>query len=334
MARPTLNSLLSRVDEHVSLFHFDYGGLPRAVEADEILREIWLEDTYHSSALEGNALSKKQVADLVVRGEASGRLSDALEVAGYSEAARWVYRHAQDYHLPERGVPQTVISHVHQLLMAPSWQMSPFSDGSRPGEWRTQAIRINGSAVKTTPAIAIESTLDEWVSASKLMQREEGEHAITHLARLHAWFERIHPFADGNGRTGRLVLNFMLLQRGYPPAVLHSTERRRYLKALAQSDAGVHGPLTEMLARAIETSINQFLIPQLAGDKRLVPLPALAEYSGYSPAYLRQLAHGSRLRATREGRIWMSSRKWVDEYKESRSNRGRRSEVEKDAIGT
>src|SRR2546421_8490238 len=98
------------------MFRSHDGGLPRAVEADEILREIWIEDTFHSSALEGNPLSRGQVQRLLDEGEASGPLAQALEIQGYARAARWVYETAPEHRL-EDGVPLGVVQHVHRLLV-------------------------------------------------------------------------------------------------------------------------------------------------------------------------------------------------------------------------
>jgi hypothetical protein len=177
--------------------------------------------------------------------------------------------------------------------------------------------------VKTTPPAALDGAMQDWVDASAHGPRDD-EHPIAFIARLHAWFERIHPFVDGNGRAGRLLLNFMLIQRGYPPAVLMASERKRYLDALGLADRDNASSLTELVGRGVESSINRFLIPKLAGDARLVPLPALAEGTEFKVSYLRNLAMSGRLRATKEGRIWLSSRTWLQEYRDSRSNRGRR----------
>jgi len=174
-----------------------------------------------------------------------------------------------------------------------------------------------------TPPNAIDGAIQDWIDASGAVS--DHDHTLLHVASHHAWFERIHPFADGNGRVGRLLMNFMLLQRGYPPAVLLDTSRRRYLDSLEKADRGNPAALTELIARAIEASINRFLIPRLAGDARLMPLAALAEGSEYSADYLRTLAVAGRLRAAREGRIWLSSRAWLKDYRATRNSRGRRS---------
>jgi fido (protein-threonine AMPylation protein) len=320
--RPSLEALLERVDEQVGLFHRDYGGLPRAVEADQILREIWIEDTYHSSALEGNPLSKRQVAQILEEGRATGTLTDSLEIEGYGKAARWVYAEAPSYPSAE-GVPLAVIQTVHRLLLGPAWALDPPDDGSMAGSWRKRGMKITGSKVRTTPPIAIDGVIQDWIDQSGEAKPSDG-HVLIHAGRMHAWFERIHPFADGNGRTGRLLLNFTLIQRGYPPAVLVLATRKKYLEALARADAGSPRALTELVARAIESSLNKFLIPSLAGDARLVPLAALAEGTEFTADYLRTLVASDRLHAVRDGRIWLSSRLALEEYRESRSRRGRK----------
>jgi Fic/DOC family len=150
----------------------------------------------------------------------------------------------------------------------------------------------------------------------------DGEHALIHLARVHAAFERIHPFRDGNGRVGRLVLNLLLVRQGFAPAIIRKRDRGAYLKGLRKADAGDHGSLDELLARAVKESLDRFMLLNPAGPVRLLPLSALAR-PGVTVRALREAAIRGRLKAVREtnGR-WVSSKKWVDTYLSSRS-RGR-----------
>src|SRR5512139_2927092 len=94
--RPSLVELLTVLDEHVRLLRDHLGGLPRAVEADEILRQIWIDDVHNSTAIEGNTMTRAQVEDLVVRRRASGNLMENLDVEGYARAADWAYQNARD----------------------------------------------------------------------------------------------------------------------------------------------------------------------------------------------------------------------------------------------
>ena len=127
----------------------------------------------------------------------------------------------------------------------------------------------------------------------KANEELNGEHVMLRLARLHASFEQLHPFRDGNGRTGRLLLNLLLVRNGYPPAVILKAQRAKYLLALRRADPVRHvgaltllmpegeitqrpdpGPLAELIARAVKTSIDRFLLPGLAGPHRSLSLGA------------------------------------------------------------
>ena len=90
------------------------------------------------------------------------------------------------------------------------------------------------------------------------------------LAELHNAFERVHPFIDGNGRTGRLLLNLVLVRVGYPPVIVLKNQREQYLAAMRKADNGDVGPLGEILARAIYDNLNRFIVPNLAGPARIV----------------------------------------------------------------
>ena len=144
---------------------------------------------------------------------------------------------------------------------------------------------------------------------------------IEALAQSHSEFERIHPFLDGNGRTGRLLLNLVLVRLGYAPAVIYKRDRTRYLQALRAADTGDPGPLGEMLARAVLDNLYRFVVPAVAGPNRLVPLAALTTKT-LSEGALRVAANRGRLRAHKgaDGQ-WRSTRAWVGEYVESRHRR-------------
>jgi len=141
------------------------------------------------------------------------------------------------------------------------------------------------------------------------------------LARVHAEFERIHPFLDGNVRAGRLLTNLLLIRMGYPPAIIRKAERTRYLRALHRADAGDHAPLAELLARAVLDTLMRFIVPAVAGPARLVPLAALATRD-LSVRALRAAAERGRLRAQRDERgQWRSTRNWVSQYRKRRYQR-------------
>ncbi len=318
--RPSLQEVLARLDEEVTLLRERLGGLPRAVEADQILREIWLDDVHNSTAIEGNTMTRAQVVDLVERGQASATLVESLEVERYARAADWVYRNAADY----KGVPISVVSEIHKIALDLVWRIQPPATRDQPGAWRKGLVQVG--ALKVSVPAAIPADLDAWCEST----RNPGDmHPVVHAAIHHASFERIHPFVDGNGRVGRLLLNFMLIQRGYPPAVILRSQRPRYLQALRIADGGNASSLAEVIARAVSGALTRILIPKLAGQAKLVPLSALSAYSPYSTDYLRKLVLQGRLRAIRDCHLWLSSRDWLAEYMARRDPRGGRPEANK-----
>jgi hypothetical protein len=172
----------------------------------------------------------------------------------------------------------------------------------------------------------VDAQITDWLAVAAAGPRE-GEHPLALLARLHATFEAIHPFRDGNGRTGRLVLNLLLVRHGYPPAIIRKRDRDRYLREIRRADAGDFAPLTEFIARAVKESLDRFLLPNLAGPVKVLPLSAL-ERPGLRVRSLRAAAEKGTLTARKdEAGRWMSTQRWVDEYLGTRATgRPRKSE--------
>ena len=304
------------------------GGLPTPEEAQGIWRSIWYEEAHHSTAIEGNTLVLKQVERLLGEGRAVGNreLSEYLEVKGYADAADWVYGQASRLEgLSGHGKVLTLgeVREIHHTAMAPVWEVAPHPDATSqeaPGNYRRHDIRpFPGGMVPVTWPL-VEAELREWEDHVNSLAGEDVMFPEA-LAEVHCLFEQIHPFLDGNGRTGRLVLNLILVRLGYPPAVIYKRDRSRYLQALRKADSGSAGPLGEMLARAVLDNLYRFVLPAVAGPARLVPLEALATPE-LSAAALRAAAGRGRLQATRgsDGR-WRSSRVWLAEYVKSRYRR-------------
>jgi hypothetical protein len=259
-------------------------------------------------------MTRAQVEALVERGQASASLLETLEVDGYAAAADWIYRSAADY----EGVPLAVVSEAHRRAVELVWTKQPPGTRDQPGAWRKSPVRV-ARVVVSVPA-AIPADLASWGDSTRDLK---GAHPVVHAAIHHAWFERIHPFVDGNGRVGRLILNFMLLQHGYPPAVILKAQRSRYLQGLALADGGSPNALAEVIARAVSATLTRFLMPALAGEAKLVPLSTLAARGPYPVEYLRLLVFEGKLKAVRHGNLWLSSRKWLRDYISSRDPRGR-----------
>nr|NLI50175.1 Fic family protein [Propionibacterium sp.] len=207
-----------------------------------------------------------------------------MEVKGYGDAASWVYREAMGAGDRTADTLITVqeIRHIHHLALTLVWQVSPHreaSDAEAPGNFRRHDIHPFAEGMTPPSWPLVPAALDEWVTTISTIpaRLEAGGNLPELLAEAHNHFERVHPFLDGNGRAGRLALNLVLVRLGYPPVVILKEQRAAYLRAMQQADKGDVGPLGEILARAMIDNLNRFIIPNVAGPAKLVPLAALVD---------------------------------------------------------
>jgi fido (protein-threonine AMPylation protein) len=324
--RPRREAVYATVDEGIQDLA-SVGGLPNPAEADSIWRDIWHEETHNSTAIEGNTLILRQVAMLLEEGLAVGNkeLREYLEVQAYGDAAQWVYEQASTNSGWSDGdlLTLTELREIHRRIVERVWKDFPpddFHSKEGPGSFRQHDIAAFPGGLTPPTMVAVPGLVSDWLERVNAGP-ESGEHFVAFLARIHAEFEAIHPFRDGNGRTGRLVVNLLLVRHGLPPAIIYNRDRPKYLDALRRADRSRDiGALAEMFARAIRHSIDRFVLPALAGPQRMVPLASLAG-RGASAVALRYAADRGRLRALRRGTRWYSTRKWVDEYLKSRYKR-------------
>nr|WP_202881487.1 Fic family protein [Pedococcus badiiscoriae] len=309
------------------------GGLPSPKESEAIWSDIWHLEAHHSTALEGNTLVLREVEELLDRGKTVGAkpLKEYLEVKGYADAAKWVYAQALEPGDWHDGSLLSVneIRNIHLLAMNPVWQVAPHQDahdGEGPGNFRQHDIHPFGAGMTPPAWTLVDAEILAWVDQLRTQEEslripQPGSPLPEMLARVHNQFERIHPFIDGNGRSGRLVLNLVLVRLGYPPVVILKQQRAAYLSALQKADDGDNGPLGELLARAMYDNLNRFIVPNVAGPARMVPLAALVS-DEFSLAALRQAAQRGRLDAFQgSDGVWRSSGKAVDVYRKIKGKR-------------
>lgn len=325
--RKSREAIYRQLAEGVEELRTRLGGLPMPVEAQDIWGDIWYQEAHNSTAIEGNTLVLREVEILLSEGRAVGnkQLAEYMEVRGYADAAQWVYQQG----LAPGGwttgdlITLTEVRHVHTLSMAKVWEVAPHPDaGPRegPGSFRQHNIQPFPGGMQPPDWPDVPALMFDWVGRAAGLRDADGPFPEA-LAALHADFEHIHPFLDGNGRAGRLLTNLLLIRMGYPPVIIRKAERTRYLTNLRRADAGDPGPLGEFLARAITDTLMRFIVPAVAGPARLVPLAALAT-SEVSVRALRAAAERGRLRGQRDARgRWRSTKRWVDEYRASRYKR-------------
>jgi len=330
--RPSRATLHARLNAAVAELRDRSGGLPDPTESAAVWSDIWHQEAHNSTALEGNTLVLREVEQLLDQGRTVGAkpLRDYLEVKGYADAAQWVYAQALD---PGDGRSRGLVSiqeirHIHHVAMSPVWAVDPHreaKDAEGPGNFREHDIRALSAGMKPPAWPLVPSMLTGWVENVNAQAAGLGgtEPLPETLARWHNAFEQVHPFIDGNGRAGRLLVNLLLVRLGYPPIIIFKRQRDSYLRAMQRADTGDCGPLGELMARAMYDNLNRFIVPNVAGPARNVPLAALADEE-FSIAALRQAAQRGRLDAVQgSDGLWRSSRRAVDAYRATRKRRPR-----------
>ncbi|MCC8196716.1 MAG: Fic family protein [Ruminococcus sp.] len=185
-------------------------------EVQRLHEEFTIEYTYNSNAIEGNTLTLDETA-IVLQGltVAQKPLKDHMEAVGHKEAFDFVCELVKDNTpLSERNVKL-----IHSFVLA--------GRKEDRGTYRRIPVRIMGAHHEPVQPYLIQPKMEQLL----LDYAESTEHIITKLARFHIEFESIHPFIDGNGRTGRLLVNLELMKAGYPPIDIKFTDRMAYYNA-------------------------------------------------------------------------------------------------------
>ena len=207
-------SLLSQIDRKKA--ELDSRRPLTAGEAERLKEEFVVEYTYNSNAIEGNTLTLRET-DLVLRGLTINQkpLKDHMEAVGHKEAFDFVSE------LVKENVPisESIIKQIHSLVLADKREDR--------GIYRRVPVRILGAQHEPVQPYLIEPKMEQLLHDFA----ESKEHIVTKLARFHIEFEGIHPFIDGNGRTGRLRVNLELMKEGYPPIDIKFADRVSYYNA-------------------------------------------------------------------------------------------------------
>lgn len=267
--------------------------------------------TYHSNAIEGNTLSLHETQMVIDYGVTvhGHSLREYLEATNHAEA----YQYMADVVAKQVPITRETLLTLHSLVM------DKILDSK--GQFRTVPVYIRGSNMAPPPAREVERLMGEWLAwiAGEGLAYEP----VTRAAIAHHGFEAVHPYADGNGRVGRLLLNLMLMQEGYPPALLLYDWRVRYIHALNTANTGNYNPLINMIGQAVEAGLDLYL-EACAVVPEYQALTELDGTCGYTLEYLSWLARQGRIDAVKRGGRWYSTQQAIEQYKQEAEQGKRR----------
>jgi Fic family protein len=229
-----------------------------------IMQKFRLDWNYHSNAIEGNQLTYGETISFLMHGlTAKGKpFKDHLDLRGHNDAINYLFQILTD----GRGFTEMDIRELHKIILVePYTSLAITSDGQKtqkkieigtykttPNHVRTQTGEIHYYATpEETPALM--NDLMQWLHQAS---RDKTIHPVVIAALFHHRFVAIHPFADGNGRMARILMNLILMQQRHLPVIVPQKDRNDYYDALAKADANDFEPFIyyncELLIHSME----------------------------------------------------------------------------------
>lgn len=232
---------------------------------DRLWRKLRLDWNYHSNHIEGNTLTYGETEILLIKGQATGdhRLRDYMEMRAHDVAIDHMMALVNE----ERPLTEGDIRDFNRILIKESfWKDAITPDGQPsqieilPGEYKKQANNVrtaSGEIFRFADPAEVPIKMNELVVWLRSALEQKELHPIEIASKLHHDFVLIHPFGDGNGRTARILVNYVLMRNGYLPLVVPTEQKDRYLAALRKADTGDLHSLTDYLTTCAETSMDR-----------------------------------------------------------------------------
>ncbi|MCD5381268.1 MAG: Fic family protein [Candidatus Pacebacteria bacterium] len=213
---------------------FDY-----IMSRNDIYDFFLLEMTYHTNGIEGSTFNEPEVKAVLFDDVTipNRTVLEHQEAKNHQAALGFVMRWIRE----ENGkITESLIKRAHEILMNGIMHNA--------GQYRTHKVRIVGSHMTTKNPLKIEEDMKEFVKACNVVP----EDAVFHIAKTHAQFELIHPFSDGNGRVGRLLMLVQAFQNNLAPVLIKKEKKLAYYNYLQESQVNEnHLPLTSFIYDAL-----------------------------------------------------------------------------------
>lgn len=219
--------------------------------------------THHSTAIEGNTLTQSETQIVLEKGVTIGGRSvlEHLEVIGHREAMDFILELADS----TTPVNERTLREIHSLVMKGQ-------GNGNVGAFRTINVMAAGTEYRYPDHLQIPQLMEEFIA---WWNAPTDRHPVLWASEAHLRFVTIHPFHDGNGRVGRLLLNLALLRSGYPIAVIPVGRRAEYIDSLATAQSGKGtDALDTLVTDAVESSLREVL--EAAQSAESLPVMARA----------------------------------------------------------
>ena len=195
----------------------------------EYIDDLLVRIAYHSSAIEGNTISLTDTVTILLHETIPGKVSkrEFYEIENHKQALEYVIDQLEN----NESLSLNIVRGIHTQLM----DHLNFDRGM----WKTHDNAIVGADFNTASAHDVPYLMKQWIDNLnyRLHQSKTDEEKIKHILEMHIDFERIHPFSDGNGRTGRLLIIYSLLEHDISPIIIPVDLKPDYIRFLANKDS-------------------------------------------------------------------------------------------------
>ncbi|MCR5652369.1 MAG: Fic family protein [Ruminococcus sp.] len=201
-------------------------------ELSEALNGHSIAFAYHSGKIENEQITYHDTREIFEHDGVTsytGDLRTLFEIRNAKEANELFLVSFNE----RRPIDEKLVKAFQYKLTQNTYDTRRYQLGERPGEYKHHDYVTGKEEIGATP----EDVEEETAELLAELQDIANEKALTAAAYFHAKFENIHPFADGNGRTGRLLMNYFLVLHNHPPIVIHEEDRREYFEALEAWDS-------------------------------------------------------------------------------------------------
>jgi Fic family protein len=259
----SLQNLISEINQ----LHSELEKLKPFKKEDEerLWKKFRLEWNYNSNHIEGNTLTYSQTELLLIFDKTTGDhdMREYEEMKAHDVALKMIAEYAKD---KSREITESDVRELNKIILVrPYWSNAQTADGQptrkliQPGEYKKEpnSVRLqNGemfhyASPEETPILMKE--LIDWYNE---VSKEAKLHPVEIAAMIHYKFVRIHPFDDSNGRTSRLLMNYVLLRNDYPPVIIKAADKKNYLTALNKADVGDLNSFIEYIAEELVWSLK------------------------------------------------------------------------------
>jgi Fic family protein len=199
-------------------------------QREELFRQLRISITHHSNAMEGTTLSFGETKELLELGHTAGHkpLGEQLVILGFAKAYDVIVREATN---KENIIDSSFIKDIHAIMFENALKVAPEYVSKPVGAYRLDERYIKGVDIKLSAPNKISNDIE-----NLLYRFHSNTMSLLDIAEFHILFERIHPFSDGNGRVGRLIMAFQAIQNNIVPPLIENEHRDEYLTAINDKD--------------------------------------------------------------------------------------------------